>query len=67
MTMAVIITVVLILVYRLQDRARAVVAGHPRGRARGASNGINTVTTKLLAFALGATTAGFAGVFSASS
>ena len=30
-----------------------------------ASNGINTVTTKLLAFALGASTAGFAGVFSA--
>ena len=31
-----------------------------------ASNGINTVTTKLLAFALGASTAGFAGVFNAS-
>ena len=28
-----------------------------------ASNGINTVTTKLLAFALGASTAGSAGVF----
>ena len=31
-----------------------------------AANGINTVTTKLLAFALGASTAGFAGVFNAS-
>ena len=31
-----------------------------------ASNGINTVTTKLLAFALGASVAGLAGVFSAS-
>jgi branched-chain amino acid transport system permease protein len=31
-----------------------------------ASNGLNTVTTKLLAFALGASTAGFAGVFNAS-
>jgi branched-chain amino acid transport system permease protein len=31
-----------------------------------ASNGVNTVTTKLLAFALGASTSGFAGVFSAS-
>ncbi len=32
---------------------------------RPASNGINTVTTKLLAFALGASTAGIAGVFNA--
>jgi branched-chain amino acid transport system permease protein len=31
-----------------------------------AANGINTVVTKLLAFALGATTSGFAGVFNAS-
>jgi branched-chain amino acid transport system permease protein len=31
-----------------------------------ASSGINTITTKLLAFALGATTSGFAGVFAAS-
>ena len=30
-----------------------------------ASSGINTVTTKLLAFALGASTSGFAGVFAA--
>ena len=30
-----------------------------------AANGINTVTTKLLAFALGASTAGIAGVFNA--
>jgi len=31
-----------------------------------AANGINTVTTKLLAFSLGATTAGLAGVYNAS-
>jgi branched-chain amino acid transport system permease protein len=31
-----------------------------------ASAGVNTVTTKLLAFALGASTAGFAGVYNAS-
>jgi branched-chain amino acid transport system permease protein len=31
-----------------------------------AANGINTVTTKLLAFALGASTAGLAGVFASS-
>ena len=34
--------------------ARPVVARHPRGRAGGGQHGINTVTTKLLAFALGA-------------
>jgi ABC-type branched-subunit amino acid transport system permease subunit len=65
-TMMVIITVVMIFCYRL--------AGSRLGRAweairedelAAAANGINTVTTKLLAFALGASTAGIAGVFNA--
>ena len=58
-----IVTVVMILAYRL--------VGSRIGRAweairedelAAAANGINTVTTKLLAFALGASTAGVAGV-----
>ena len=66
-TMAVIITVVLILVYRLQDsRLGRSWQAIREDELAAASNGINTVSTKLLAFALGATTAGFAGVFSAS-
>jgi ABC-type branched-subunit amino acid transport system permease subunit len=65
-TMMVLITVVMIFCYRL--------AGSRLGRAweairedelAAAANGINTVTTKLLAFALGASTAGIAGVFNA--
>ena len=51
----VIVTIVMILLYRLQDSPdRPGVDGDPRGRAAAAANGINTVTTKLLAFALGA-------------
>ena len=66
-TMAVIITIVLILVYRLQDsRLGRAWQAIREDELAAASNGVNTVTTKLLAFALGATTAGFAGVFSAS-
>ena len=65
-TMMVLVTVVMIFCYRL--------AGSRLGRAweairedelAAAANGINTVTTKLLAFALGASTAGIAGVFNA--
>jgi ABC-type branched-subunit amino acid transport system permease subunit len=65
-TMMILITVVMIFCYRL--------AGSRLGRAweairedelAAAANGINTVTTKLLAFALGASTAGIAGVFNA--
>lgn len=65
-TMLVIITFVLILLYRLQESrvGRAWMAIREDELAA-ASNGVNTVTTKLLAFALGASTAGFAGVFSA--
>ena len=64
--MMVIIAVVMILVYRLQESrlGRAWMAIREDELAA-ASNGINTVTTKLLAFALGASTAGFAGVFNA--
>jgi ABC-type branched-subunit amino acid transport system permease subunit len=66
LTMMVLVTVVMIFCYRL--------AGSRLGRAweairedelAAAANGINTVTTKLLAFALGASTAGIAGVFNA--
>jgi ABC-type branched-subunit amino acid transport system permease subunit len=65
-TMMILVTVVMIFCYRL--------AGSRLGRAweairedelAAAANGINTVTTKLLAFALGASTAGIAGVFNA--
>ncbi len=66
-TMAVIITVVLILAYRLQDsRLGRSWQAIREDELAAASNGVNTVSTKLLAFALGASTAGFAGVFSAS-
>ena len=65
--MVAIIAIVMILVYRLQDSrlGRAWMAVREDELAA-ASNGVNTVTTKLLAFALGASTAGLAGVFTAS-
>jgi branched-chain amino acid transport system permease protein len=65
-TMAIMLTVILILLYRLQGSrlGRAWMALREDELAA-ASSGINTITTKLLAFAMGATTAGFAGVFSA--
>jgi ABC-type branched-subunit amino acid transport system permease subunit len=65
--MLIIVTVVMVLVYRLQESriGRAWMAIREDELAA-ASNGLNTVTTKLLAFALGASTAGFAGVFNAS-
>ena len=64
--MAVILALVLVFVYRLQDSrlGRAWMAIREDELAA-ASNGVNTVTTKLLAFALGASIAGIAGVFSA--
>ncbi len=63
-TIAVIITIAIIFLYRLQDSrlGRAWVAIREDELAA-ASMGINTVTTKLLAFAIGASTSGFAGVF----
>jgi len=65
--MIAIITVAMMLMYRLQDSrmGRAWMAIREDELAA-AANGINTVATKLLAFALGATTSGFAGVFNAS-
>jgi len=64
--MVAIIAVVMIFVYRLQDSrlGRAWMAVREDELAA-ASSGVNTVTTKLLAFALGASTAGLAGVFTA--
>ena len=63
-TMVIILTGVIILAYRLQDSrlGRSWMAIREDELAA-ASSGINTVTTKLLAFALGASTSGFAGVF----
>jgi ABC-type branched-subunit amino acid transport system permease subunit len=66
-TIVVILTITIILLYRLEDSrlGRAWMAIREDELAA-ASSGVNTVTTKLLAFALGASTAGLAGVFSAS-
>ncbi len=55
------------LLYRLQDsRVGRAWNAIREDELAAAANGINTVVTKLLAFALGATTAGLAGVFNAS-
>jgi ABC-type branched-subunit amino acid transport system permease subunit len=64
-TMVALITLSMILIYRLLDSrlGRAWMAIREDELAASA-NGVNTVTTKLLAFALGASTAGLAGVFS---
>src|SRR5215217_5270784 len=62
-----IVTVAMILLYRLQDsRIGRAWNAIREDELAAAANGINTVTTKLLAFALGATTSGLAGVFNAS-
>ena len=67
LVMAVIVTVTMILMYRLQDSRIGRAWNAIREDELAASaNGINTVTTKLLAFSLGATTSGLAGVFNAS-
>ena len=65
--MIVIVTIAMMLLYRLHDSriGRAWMAIREDELAA-AANGINTVATKLLAFALGATTSGLAGVFNAS-
>ena len=65
--MIVIVAVAMMLLYRLYDSriGRAWMAIREDELAA-AANGINTVVTKLLAFSLGATTSGFAGVFAAS-
>ena len=61
-----LVALVMVFIYRLQESrmGRAWMAIREDELAA-ASNGLNTVTTKLLAFALGASTAGFAGVFNA--
>ena len=66
-TVLAIVAVAMMLLYRLQDSrlGRAWVAIR-EDEVAAASMGINTVTTKLLAFAIGASTAGLAGVFNAS-
>jgi ABC-type branched-subunit amino acid transport system permease subunit len=61
------IILAMVLLYRLQDsRIGRAWAAIREDELAAAASGINTVTTKLLAFALGATTAGFAGVLNAS-
>ena len=67
LTMLVILALVMVALYRLQSSrlGRSWMAIREDELAA-ASAGVNTVTTKLLAFALGASTAGFAGVFNAS-
>ena len=66
-TMVALITISMMVIYRLQDSrlGRAWMAIREDELAA-AANGINTVVTKLMAFALGASLAGFAGVFASS-
>jgi len=66
-TVLLVVAVAMMLLYRLQDSrlGRAWVAIR-EDEVAAASMGVNTVTTKLLAFAIGASTAGLAGVFNAS-
>ena len=62
-----IVTAAMVLLYRMQDsRIGRAWNAIREDELAAAANGINTVTTKLLAFAIGATTAGLAGVFNAS-
>jgi ABC-type branched-subunit amino acid transport system permease subunit len=65
-TMVVLITIVLIFAYRLvESRTGRAWEAIREDELAAAANGINTVRTKLLAFALGASTAGIAGCFNA--
>ncbi len=66
-TMLVLVTGVMIMCYRLvESRLGRAWEAIREDELAAAANGINTVTTKLLAFALGASVAGVAGVFNAS-
>ncbi len=66
-TMILLITVSMMLIYRLQDsRLGRAWNAIREDELAAAANGVNTVTTKLLAFALGASMAGLAGVFASS-
>jgi ABC-type branched-subunit amino acid transport system permease subunit len=65
-TMAIIIAVVMVFAYRLvESRTGRAWEAVREDELAAAANGINTVRTKLLAFALGASTAGIAGAFNA--
>jgi branched-chain amino acid transport system permease protein len=65
--MVLIVTFAMIFLYRLQEsRIGRSWNAIREDELAAAASGINTVTTKLLAFALGATTAGLAGVYNAS-
>ena len=67
LTMLVLITVVMMFCYRLiESRIGRAWEAIREDELAAAANGINTVVAKLLAFALGASTAGIAGVFNAS-
>ena len=64
LTMLGLIVISMILIYRLLDsRLGRSWNAIREDELAAAANGINTVTTKLLAFAIGASTAGLAGVF----
>jgi ABC-type branched-subunit amino acid transport system permease subunit len=66
-TMLILVSVVMMFCYRLlESRLGRAWEAIREDELAAAANGINTVTTKLLAFALGASTAGIAGVFNAS-
>ncbi len=65
--MGIIVTITIMLIYRIQEsRVGRSWMAIREDELAAAANGLNTVTTKLLAFALGASTAGLAGVFNAS-
>jgi ABC-type branched-subunit amino acid transport system permease subunit len=67
LTMLVLVAVVMMLCYRLiESRLGRAWEAIREDELAAAANGINTVVAKLLAFALGASTAGIAGVFNAS-
>jgi len=66
-SMLVVVAVVMMLAYRLvESRLGRAWEAIREDELAAAASGINTVTAKLLAFALGASTAGIAGVFNAS-
>jgi ABC-type branched-subunit amino acid transport system permease subunit len=66
-TMLVLVTVVMMFCYRLvESRIGRAWEAIREDELAAAANGVNTVVAKLLAFALGASTAGIAGVLNAS-
>ena len=66
LTMIALITLTMALIYRIQEsRLGRAWAAIREDELAASANGVNTVTAKLFAFALGASLAGFAGVFSA--